>query len=170
MTTEDNDDVIPNDTYIPLIDADPKVIARRLGEKSWESRARFFSNIITGSVGNATKMGELYGEDVEGWRMEMALVLCGIHERVAEVLELWGVEDPPDIHAACIYALSMSFEHRIKANAFFGSKGPILHDALIQKAWPNLAIAHRISMSARPGLSELWRRREDCDCGNGAAS
>ncbi len=37
MNTEDDDDVIPNDTYIPLIDADPKVIARRLGEKSWES-------------------------------------------------------------------------------------------------------------------------------------
>ena len=167
MTTED-DDLIPFDTGIILIDADPKVIARRLGGKTWEARARFFSNIITGSITNATKIGELYGDDKEGALVEMMLVLCGIHERVAEVLDLWGAEDPPDIHAACIYALSMAFEHRMKARQFFGSQGTHEDDHRLQAAWPELAIANRISMAARPGLSELWRRREDC--GNGAAS
>ena len=57
-----NDDVIPLETGIPLIDADPKVIARRLADDTWETRANFFSNIITGSITNATKIGELQGE------------------------------------------------------------------------------------------------------------
>ncbi len=164
MTTED-DDAIPLETGIPLIDADPKVIARRLAEDTWETRANFFSNIITESIGNAVKIGELHGDDAEAWRKTMAVTLCGIHERVAETLDLWGAENPPDIHAACIYAVSMSPEHRMKARAFFGSIGPPEDDRRIQEAWPNLAIANRVSMAARPGLSELWRQRgEGCNC------
>ena len=80
-------------------------------------------------------------------------------------------EDPPDIHAACIYALSMSLEHRRKANAFFKERGGDNY-TLIQEAWPGLAQSNLISIAARPGLSELWRRRQegcDCQCEEGGA-
>lgn len=167
-TSPSDDDIIPFETGIPLIDADPEVIARRLADSTWERRANFFSNIITGSITNAIEIGELYKDkdaEGEGGRVELNLTLCAIHERVGEILEIWGVEDPPDVHAACIFALSMSIDHRLKARAFFGSQGPDGDDRLMQKAWPNLAIANRVSMAARPGLSELWRRRdEDCKC------
>lgn len=75
-----DDDAIPLVTGIPLIDADPKVIARRLANNTWEARARFFSNIITESIGNATRIAELH-ESPEGWREAMACALCGIHEK-----------------------------------------------------------------------------------------
>lgn len=166
-------DIIPFDTGITLIDADPVVLARRLGDDTWETRAEFFNNVIIESISNTVKISEFLKPDRDDIGAPMlSVALCGIHERVAETLALWGAEAPPDIHAACIYALSMSLEHRRKANAFFKERGGDNY-ALIQEAWPGLAQFNLISITARPGLSELWRRHQegcDCHCEEGGAS
>jgi len=45
-----DDDEIHQETCIPIADADPTVIARRMRRLGWDERAVFFSNIFLGSI------------------------------------------------------------------------------------------------------------------------
>lgn len=50
------DDIIHVITGVTLVDADAKVIARSLQNKSWAQRAQYFNNIICHSIGRQAAM------------------------------------------------------------------------------------------------------------------
>ena len=108
-TSSEDDDVEP-DTCILLIDMDAEVIARRLADKPWSDRVRFFNNVTTESLENLTKHLDLIGPKI-GKRKVAAyidIVLIAMHGRICEVLDIWGLEAPPDEDAAQVFALSGS--------------------------------------------------------------
>ena len=53
-----DDDTFPVISGIPLADADPAVIARRLGDKPWEERVWFFNNIVAESLERMIKKSD----------------------------------------------------------------------------------------------------------------
>lgn len=55
----DPDETFELDTHIPIVDMAAEVIARRLKDRSWEARTRFFNNVIVSSVEAAGKMIKL---------------------------------------------------------------------------------------------------------------
>ncbi len=54
------DDMIVRVTGLPLIDADPAVIARWLKDESWTERAQFFSSIYSDSFNHLMEMVGLH--------------------------------------------------------------------------------------------------------------
>ena len=113
MKTEPNvapdDDIIEQKTFIPLIDADANVIARRLANKSWEDRERFFHNITSVSLDVTAKLAkELFLDQPDTTAIEFfSQVYVGMHQQIADVLEIWDEPMPPDPVAARLYALSI---------------------------------------------------------------
>ena len=83
------------------------------------------------------------------------LVLLGMHMRICEVLDVWGLEAPPDEDAAQVFALSGSPEHRAAARVFCGSSQAALN-RLFEPA-SGLMVFKNLSLCVRPGLNELWR-------------
>ncbi len=155
---EDDDDIIEPDSYIWLVDADPEVIARRLADKPWSHRARFFNNIITESLDNLGKTLELLEAKGGKRAAEEYIDICllGMHERICQVLDIWGLEAPPDKDAAQVFALSFSPEHRAAARVFCGSNQAAL-DSLFEPA-SGLMVFKNMSLCVRPGLNEVWRQ------------
>ncbi len=155
---EGDDDVVEPDSCILLVDMEAEVIARRLADKPWSDRARFFNNVITESLDNLGKHLELIGPKI-GQRKVTAyldIVLIAMHGRICEVLDIWGLEAPPDADAAQVFALSGSPEHRAAARVFCGSSEAALN-RLFEPA-SGLMVFKNMSLVARPGLNELWRQ------------
>ncbi len=155
---EDDDDIVEPDSCILLIDMDAEVIARRLADKPWSDRRRFFNNVIVESLENLQKHLDLIGPKI-GKRKTTAyidIVLIAMHGRICEVLNIWGLEAPPDEDAARIFALSGSPEHRAAARVFCGT-GQAALDRLFKPA-SGLMVFKNMSLVARPGLNELWRQ------------
>ncbi len=156
-TSSDDDDIVEPDSCILLIDMDAEVIARRLADKPWSDRARFFNNVITESLENLQKHLDLIGPKI-GKRKTTAyidIVLIAMHGRICEVLNIWGLEVPPDKDAAQLFALSGSPEHREAARVFCGTSEAALN-RLFEPA-TGLMIFKNLSLAARPGLNEQWR-------------
>ncbi len=155
---EDDDDIVEPDSYIWLVDADPEVIARRLADKPWSDRRRFFNNVIVESLENLTKHLDLIRPKI-GKRKTTAyidIVLIAMHGRICEVLNIWGLEAPPDEDAARIFALSGSPEHREAARVFCGTSEAALN-RLFEPA-SGLMVFKNMSLVVRPGLNEVWRQ------------
>jgi len=157
-SSEDDDDIVEPDTCILLIDMDPEVIARRLADKPWSDRALFFNNVITESLENLAKTIEIL--EAKGEKKKtleyMEIVVLAMHERICAVLDIWGLEAPPDEDAAQVFALSISPEHRMAASAFCGRSQDAVNRLF--KPATGLMVFKNMSLVMRPGLSELWRR------------
>ena len=139
---------IPFVTGFPLVDAEPEVMARRLAPKSWEDRERFFTNILYDTL-------ELAGE-VGPSKVSLDALFVECHMRIAQTLDLWEVEQPPDVHAARVFALSARSEHRMASNRFCTARD--WHDP--EAAFERVSVFaqfNRMSLSGRPGLSDLYR-------------
>ena len=152
-----DDDVIEPDSCILLIDMDAAVIARRLADKPWSDRARFFNKVLTESLENLGNHLDLIGPKIgqKKVRAYIDIVLIAMHGRICEVLDIWGLEAPPDEDAARVFALSASPEHREAARVFCGTSQAAL-DRLFEPA-TGLMVFKNMSLMARPGLNELWR-------------
>ncbi len=108
-----DDDIIPLVTGVTLIDAEAHVLARRLRPEPWEARARFFNNIIGGSLENMVKLSEVQFEEGDEARQREFWDMCMLtmHVRIAETLEYWEAETPWDRHAARLPCLRMFHIH-----------------------------------------------------------
>ena len=163
----DPNEVIPQDTLIPVLDAPAEVIARRLKDRSWEARTRFFNNIIVGSLEVAGKMLPVLepSMSMDGPMSKDGLftgIIVATHEKVANTLDLWPAPDPMTQDAAELYLVSMSPEHRALARRYFEDRR-IGH--LDQIKSPGLYTFQRLSEAMHAGLTELWYRKEQgCSC------
>ena len=168
-TSSEDDDVVEPNTCILLIDMEAEVIARRLADKPWSDRARFFNNVITESLENLTKHLDLIGPKIGKRKVDayVDIVLIGIHGRICEVLDIWGLEAPPDKDAAQVFALSGSPEHREAARVFCGTSEAALNRLF--EPGSGLMVFKNMSLCMRPGLNELWREHIKGEKWNGAA-
>ena len=154
-----DDDTIPVVSGLPLIDADPAVIARFLDGKSWEDRAWFFDGILTDSLKQMIETGESltfeHGTvDFYDWAM------LRMHEQIGRTLDVWGEAKPGEDLAAVMYALSLNPRHRLATREYFKARGGGLqHQQFNQIAGDrmSLCIFHNGSGLVRPGLSHAWR-------------
>jgi hypothetical protein len=160
-----DDDIIPVITGVTLVDADPNVIARRLGPKNWKARTLFFHNIIAGSVDNVGKMiGAAKTQDDGAYFLDWSM--CEMSRRIGEVLDLWGETEPANKDAAALFLLSLKPEHRRAACMFISSRRPKYRatvrevtefvDGYMQKTWQNLAIFYRMTIMGNPAENAAW--------------
>jgi len=158
---EPEDDIIPLITGFPLVDADAKVIARRLRRVSLEDRAQFFHNIISDTLDNCGKLQDL-APNLDAAAEFLDWALLEMQRKVAETLDLWNEPEVTSPHAAAIYELSLNVEHRRAAGTWRLSQNPawgaleVFMDTWTQEQWPTLAIFHRLIRSQSPGSHWLW--------------
>lgn len=162
----DPNECIEGETWIPVLDAKPEDMARRMKDRSWEARLRIFDNLITDSIEKAVLMCEAGGPEPDdpmySDEMLLAAVLVGISEQIESTLDLWPEPDPMPREAAELYLLSLSPVHRRKGRAYFKDRDVAFQNKISS---PGLAQFARIAEVARPGLSEIWRlRRSGCEC------
>ena len=165
------DDIIVQDTCIPLVDAEPEKVARALSGADWDTRARFFRGIITESFDCMVKVGEvLKVDEIEdmGALGFYSLTYVEMHRRIAQVLEIWDEPMPETREAASVYALSMAPEHRVQASRFVAKHyGGAMPENWCRLFEPQLGsmLLYNMGRLQRVGLSELWRQhREGCQC------
>ncbi len=154
-----DDDTIPVVCGLPLVDADPKIIARRLGAKSWEDRTRFFDNIIDQSLENMVKMGE-FAVTEDGALAFYDWTMLKMHERIGQVLDLWGGAKPGEDLAAAVYALSLNPQHRHVARGYIKDRADGHPDRQFNQIAAErmaLRVFYNGSGMVRPGLSHAWR-------------
>jgi len=150
-----DDDIIPLDTCITLIDADAAVIARRLGDVSWADRERFFNNIICESLDNLAKVMGVLELAPDQSREFVEAAFLGMHERIGEIVELWGAPAVTNDDMARVYALSAAPGHRVAVGDYC-AKVKRKVDALF-KPDTGLIWFFRFSTAFRPGMSLWWR-------------
>ena len=159
---EPEDDLIPLITGFPLVDADAKIIARRLRRVSWEDRAQFFHNIISDSLDNWGKLQDL-APNLDAAAELLDCALLEMQRKIAETLDLWNEPEVTSPHAAAIYELSLKVEHRRAAGTWRLSQNPVwgapevFMDTWTQEEWSTLAIFHRLIRSQAPGSTLLWK-------------
>ena len=154
-----DDDTIPVVCGLPLVDADPKIMARRLGPSTWEDRARFFDNIINQSFENMVKMGEFAATE-DGTRAFYDWAMLKMHEQIGRTLDVWGEAKPGEDLAAAIYALSLNPQHRHEARGYFKNRGGgyasrQFNDVAGDRM--SLCVFYNMSGLTRPGLGYAWR-------------
>jgi hypothetical protein len=156
-----DDDIIPIVTGLPLVDADPKVIARRLRAKNWKDRTRFFNNVICTSIENANEMLH-YARSKDDSADFLDWGLTEMMRRIGETLDLWGATEPADADAAIRLLSSLNPKHqragRKWANTQPGSRPPAkFFDTYVTKNWETLAIFFRICSTDMCCAGLAWR-------------
>ena len=162
-----DDDTIPVITGIPFIDADPALIARRVGGKPWTDRIRFFNNIIDESFARTMNMHEYAAseDDAMEW---LNWVYLKFHQRIGEVLDFWGEDEPGEDLAVLMFALSLKPAHRLAAREYFRNRsGPDPGRQFNEIAGDRAALCATYNGSEliRPGLAFAWKVGvpEKCD-------
>ena len=147
---------IPFNTGVPLIDADPDEVTRVLAGKPWSERAFAINNAVSDSL----ECGALIFDGMEDGQSTEVLhdVLAGIHDRITDLLDRWGLAIPPNRHAAALYLLSLSPHHRVAGRKFF-SVAALPNNAEFH-GYDTLPVFNRASLVARPGLTVAWRHRD----------
>ncbi len=153
---------IPQDTLLPLLDAPLDDLARYLAGDTWEARKDYLNNMMGDSLNSLFEQIELF--DREGLpKPEITAVtedcMVALHIKIGRLLDALGEPESPDGHAAALYSLSASPEHRrVMANWMpGGTTCPPAEDELFEPT-SHLAIFRRMSLAIRPGLSECWRQ------------
>ena len=155
----DDDDIIPVISGNPLADADPAIIARRLGNKPWPDRLNFFNSIICDGLEIMTRMIEhavTKDDEIEirTWAM------LKMRERIAETLDLWGDAEPSEELAALLFALSLNPAHREAARACCKKHSgayPSVQFNVIGREFPWLCAFYNSSELIRPELDLVWK-------------
>ena len=152
---QDPDEVIPLVSGFPLIDADAKVLARRLRKYDWENRARIFNNFVTDSLATLPKAGEIVAGDEDKEKLS-AWVLAGMAERIGQCLGIWGAERPTNGPMAVLYNLSLHPLHRRAARGFFSNDEGSYEKAGAKHTrgrYESLFVMHRLVLCTQPGLT-----------------
>ena len=155
------DEKIPQDTLLPLLDAPLDDLATYLRPDSWEARKDYLNNMMGDSLNNLFKQIEFFEKGGITNSEIMAMteeILVDLHMKIGQLLDAWGEPESPDEHAAALYSLSASSEHR-KVMAKWMPGGTTCPPAEAELFEPtcHLAIFRRLSLTFRPGLSECWR-------------
>lgn len=159
------DDIIETVTGLPLVDCDPKIIARRLRAKPWSDRARFFSNAIYDSIETAGKMLE-YAKSKDDGADFLDWGVAEMMRRIGEALDLWGDAAPTDADSAALFLLSLNPRHRRAAKRWL-SKQPgkkalpaeilAFVDGYMQQNRHILAVFYRMTIAGEPCEAAAWR-------------
>ena len=155
---ERDKDTIPYRTGLPLIDADPAVIARCLANEPWEKRALFFNNIISQSMEFVANTIEYTMLD-DGPREYIEWAMLKMHERIGQTLDLLDNAKPSEDIAAGLYILSLNPAHRQAARGYFCRRDKGYLSAQVREVvteFHSLLIFFNMSEVARPGLSYAW--------------
>ena len=109
------DELIPQDTLLPLLDAPLDELAAYLAGHTWEARKDYLNNMMHDSLDSLFKQTEVF--ETKGLpKSELMAIseecLVGLHVKIGQLLDAWGVTRPADKHAAVLFVLSASSEHR----------------------------------------------------------
>ncbi len=155
------DKTIPQDTLLPLLDAPLDDLATYLAPDSWEARKSYLANMMHDSIQNLMKQLEVFeehGTSKAACRYVMDGCMVGLHIKIGQLLNAWGATEPADRHAAALFVLSASSEHRVALAKWMpdGCTSPPMEDELFEPGH-SLVVFNRMSRATRPGLSECWR-------------
>ncbi len=109
------DKTIPQDTLLPLLDAPLDELAAYLAGRTWEARKDYLNNMMSDSLDNLLKQTEIFEQGGVPHLECMAITECclvGLHVKIGQLLDVWGATKPADKHAAVLFVLSASSEHR----------------------------------------------------------
>ena len=156
------DETIPQDTLLPLLDAPLDDLARYLAGDTWKARKDYLNNMMSGSLDSLFKQTEIFEKNGLPQSELMALTeecLVGLHVKIGMLLNAWGATEPADKHAAVLFVLSASSEHRHALARWMpgGQTSPPEEHRLFEPASP-LAVFKQLSLMMRPGLAECWRQ------------
>ncbi len=156
------DKPIPQDTLLPLLDAPLDELAAYLAGRTWEARKNYLSNMMGDSITNLVKQMEIFEKGGIPKSETMAMAeecMVGLHVKIGQLLDAWGVTKPADKHAAALFVLSASSEHRYALGGWMpgGTTSPPEENELFEPGTP-LMVFKNMSLACRPGLSECWRQ------------
>ncbi len=154
---------IPQDTLLPLLDAPLDELAAYLADHSWEARKDYLNNMMGDSLRNLFKQVEFFekkGLPRSEWQAVTECCLVGLHVKIGQLLDAWGATEPADKHAAVLFVLSASSEHRHALARWMpnGTTSPPEEHRLFEPGSP-LAVFKQLSLMMRPGLAECWRQK-----------
>ena len=162
---------IPQDTLLPLLDAPLDELAAYLADHTWEARKDYLDNMMGDSLNSLFKQIEIFERKGLSKSKSMYVTdgcLVGLHIKIGQLLDAWGATKPADKHAAALFVLSASSEHRHALSEWMpgGTTSPPEENQLFEPG-EGLMIFKNISLALRPGLSECWRQdQEGCNCGD----
>ena len=160
---------IEPDTFIPIIDVDPKTMAIAMRPRSWEQRRRFFDSIVAESLEKTMTLAEvLAGGEGDVQELEvMQTAHLGIHQAIGEMIECLGEETPTCKDSAAVFLCSMNPVHCTAARVYLNASGcegagnpPFMNREVFPDGNP-LVMFLRMSVIMRPGLSEYWRKLKE---------
>ena len=155
------DKPVPQDTFLPLLDAPLDDLATYLTPDSWEARKNYIASMMVDSITNLMKQLEIFtehGQSEPACRYVLDGCMVGLHVKIGQLLNKWGATEPADRHAAALFVLSASPEHRHALAKWMpdGCTSPPMEDELFEPGH-SLVVFNRMSRATRPGLSECWR-------------
>jgi hypothetical protein len=165
------DERIPVITGLPLVDADPKGIARRLRRLPWDKRARFFSAIVAESLENYAKMADLLESEEErdvftefalvGMMRATGQVLHGLE--TVDAIESMAVADLDLAAVFALVALSLDPAHRRAARRWIGHTRERttarFFAEVVAARWQPLAVLFDLIQGTLPGAGQAWSWR-----------
>ena len=155
------DRTIPQDTLLPLLDAPLDELAAYLAGHAWEARKNYLNNMMGDSLENLMKQVGFFeqkGIPRREWQAVTECCLVGLHVKIGQLLDVWGVTRPADKHAAVLFVLSASSEHRIALTEWMpGGESSPPEEHRLFKPGSALAVFKQMSLAMRPGLAECWR-------------
>ena len=155
------DKPVPQDTFLPLLDAPLDDLATYLTPDTWEARKNYIASMMVDSITNLMKQLEIFtehGQSEPSCRYVLDGCMVGLHVKIGQLLNKWGATEPADRHAAALFVLSASPEHRHALAKWMpdGCTSPPMEDELFEPGH-SLVVFNRMSRATRPGLSECWR-------------
>ena len=155
------DKTIPQDTYLPLLDAPLDELATYLRPDSWEARKDYLSSMMRESLENLMKQiafFEEHGQSESARRYVTDGCMVGLHIKIGQLLDAWGATEPADQHAAALFVLSAKAEHHMALAKWMpgGCTSPPIESKLLEPGH-GLSVFNQMSRALRPGLSECWR-------------
>ena len=155
------DQPVPQDTFLPLLDAPLDDLATYLRPDTWEARKHYLSNMMMDSITNLTKQTEIFDKGgITGPELRWVTsgLLVALHVKIGQLLDAWGATEPADRHAAALFVLSASAEHRHALAKWMpgGTTSPPEENELFGPK-RGLMVFKNLSLALRPGLSECWR-------------
>ena len=155
------DKTIPQDTYLPLLDAPLDELATYLRPDSWKARKDYLGAMMQDSIMNLMKQIEVFaehGQSESARRYVTDGCLVGLHVKIGQLLDAWGATEPADQHAAALFVLSAKAEHHMALAKWMpgGCTSPPLESRLFEPGHSLMAF-NQMSRALRPGLAECWR-------------
>ncbi len=154
-------ETVPQDTLLPLLDAPLDDLATYLTPDTWEARKDYLANMMKDSIENLMTQLRIFtegGQSESACRYVMDGCMVGLHVKIGQLLDAWGATEPADRHAAALFVLSASAEHRMALAKWMpdSTTSPPL-EAMLFEPGHGLMTFNQMSRALRPGLSECWR-------------